>query len=89
MRNRRIRVGYQGVPGAYSHEALNYLFHDIGDVEAIGFNSFESTNAALQTEGVDFCLVMCFVGGVGRQNMIGTFHTNRVQYVDECRWVNI
>lgn len=68
-----MRIGYQGVPGAYSHQALECLLEhesfyrsgssssdyreDCRELELIGFESFESTHSALTDGIVDFILV--------------------------------
>lgn len=55
IRSRYIRIGYQGVPGAYAHEAVERLCGS--EVECVGFDSFAATHTALRNGSVDFTLV--------------------------------
>lgn len=58
---RKVKIGFQGVPGAYSHQAIEHLLlsDDLDcQIESIGFESFESTHFALKSGKADFILVM-------------------------------
>lgn len=72
---RVIRIGYQGVPGAYSQAALKCALEsefdgrdgwgEAAQVESIGFDSFGSTHTALGKGTVDFIFVsICAAGNI-------------------------
>jgi len=54
-----VRVGYQGVPGAYSEAASIEAFAaaDVCGIDARGFNTFEEVFAALSSGAVDYAAV--------------------------------
>lgn len=50
-KSRRLRVGYEGVPGAYSEMAIRQIYGR--KVEPVGFPDFPSVHAALREGAID------------------------------------
>lgn len=69
-----VRVGYQGIPGAYSeaaiHELLGYTSETGRKIEAVPFPSFKEAFNAVQEKLVDFSLIPV------ENNTGGTVHAN-------------
>ncbi|MEM7262522.1 MAG: bifunctional chorismate mutase/prephenate dehydratase, partial [Planctomycetota bacterium] len=88
--NPGVRVGYQGVPGAYSHLALQKLFHFRGghsSVDPIGFRSFGEAVDALEAGDVEYALLPIENTIAGSLNEV--YHllaTRPVTIVDEEIW---
>eukprot|EP01070_Trichotokara_eunicae_P011553 Trichotokara_eunicae@DN7566_c0_g1_i1.p1 len=51
-----VRLAFQGVPGAYSHEAIGNWFAGT-DYDTIGFKSFEDAFQAVKDEVVDAAVI--------------------------------
>lgn len=51
-----LRVGYQGVPGAYSEQAVRQILpsKDRNAVQTIGFENFERVYQAIQNQEIDY-----------------------------------
>ncbi len=85
-----IKVGYQGVPGAYSHMALEKLFHfrSTGEtVEPVGFRTFAAAVDALEADEVRYALLPIENTIAGSLNEVYQLLCDRpITIVDEEIW---
>ncbi|MCA8959707.1 MAG: 3-deoxy-7-phosphoheptulonate synthase [Planctomycetes bacterium] len=85
-----IKVGYQGVPGAFSHLALQKLFHFRANgeaVEPVGFRSFGAATDALEAGEIRYALLPIENTIAGSLNEVyQLLATRSISIVDEEIW---